>query len=94
MHTGLGKVFSLEESVPAPPTIVDCDMLRQYALEAEVNTYCTCTCTYTCMHNVHVHVYVLCIHMNTVLEIMSSNWQFSRHFASVRTNLHLTGQIV
>lgn len=36
MHTGLGKVFFLEESVPAPPTIVDCDMLRQYALEAEL----------------------------------------------------------
>lgn len=36
MHKGLGKTFSLEQSAPDPPNIVDCDMLRLYALEAEV----------------------------------------------------------
>ncbi len=36
MHKGLGKTFSLEQSVPEPSNIVDCDMLRQYALESEV----------------------------------------------------------
>ena len=36
MHNALGKVFSLEDSPPTPPTIVDCDMLREYAREAEV----------------------------------------------------------
>ena len=29
-------MFSLEESAPDPPTFVDCDKLRQYALESEV----------------------------------------------------------
>ena len=50
MHNALGRVFSLEDSAPVAPTIVDCDMLRQYAAEAEVwtlhslyalHTYCS-----------------------------------------------------
>lgn len=49
MHIAMRKVFSLEESPPVPPTIVDCDMLRMYAQEAEV---CTCTCTVLLVHNV------------------------------------------
>ena len=42
MHKGLGETFSLEQSVSDPQNIVDCDMLRQYALESEVHA-CTCT---------------------------------------------------
>lgn len=37
MHTALSKIFTIEDSAPSPPIIVDCDMLRQYATEAEVN---------------------------------------------------------
>ena len=41
MHTALSKVFTIEDSATSPPILVDCDMLRQYAKEAEVqrNTY-------------------------------------------------------
>lgn len=53
MHDGLGKVFSLEQPTPDPPNVIDCDMLRQYALESEVRWK-----QYTCKHTIHVHVHV------------------------------------
>jgi tetratricopeptide (TPR) repeat protein len=36
MHIALGKIFSLEDSAPPPPTIIDCDMMMQFAHETEL----------------------------------------------------------
>ena len=35
MHVGLAEVLSLEGPSPDPPSLVNCDTLRQFALEAE-----------------------------------------------------------
>eukprot|EP00731_Ephydatia_muelleri_P033352 Em0028g27a len=35
MHAGLGKVFSLGDQLPPPPSILTSDMLRHFATEAE-----------------------------------------------------------